>query len=122
MMPLIWDTKSVVLVEGVFDASPLWRVFPKAPILSCGTANVSRTQLSFLERHVGDVYVVFDNDSAGRKGCDQLVKKSGFTNFRVHPLCEYGRFKDDPGAIWDRGGESLVREVFYFLGILFPEV
>lgn len=119
MMSKIWKTKSVVLVEGVFDAAPLWRAFPEAPILSCGTANVSRTQFAFLERLVEDVYVVFDNDPAGRKGCSHLERKAR-SHFRVHPMWEYGRLKDDPGAIWDRGGEDLVHEVFYSLGILFP--
>lgn len=112
-MEKIWRSRSVVLVEGVFDAAPLWRVFPEVPVLVCGTSRVTRQQYKFLCRFADLVVVVFDHDQAGHDGVQQLKQKR--PPFEVIDFSRYGEKRDDPGRIWQRGGTSLIQDIFGIL-------
>lgn len=59
----IWDTETVFIVEGLFDIFPLHRVYANT-ICTC-TAEVSKNQLTFLERYCKKVHVAFDQDEFG---------------------------------------------------------
>lgn len=115
-MPLIWNQRRVALVEGYYDAVPLWRAYPDFPVLACNTASVSRTQRIFLSRFVDEVWFVYDNDPAGHKGA-QAAEKSLFRTHKVRLFVDYGRKGDDPGKVWDRGGLTEVKRVFSFLEV-----
>ena len=115
-MPMIWRQRRVALVEGSYDAVPLWRAFPEFPVLACNTAAVSRTQRLFLRRFVDEVWFVYDNDTAGRQGAAASAK-SLYGTHKVHLFVDYGDKGDDPGKVWDRGGLPEMKRVFPFLEV-----
>jgi hypothetical protein len=125
----IWAGGDVWIVEGVFDMT-LAHVVPHTDIvLSCGTARLSRNQLNFLARFMSPratVHIVFDEDETGRR------QVGGYTHpttgkrvmgvherlRRVGMRCRVVRYSGgkDPGEIWERGGESLLRTTFTYGG------
>lgn len=113
-MEKIWHQRRAALVEGIFDAAPLWCVFPNWAIIPCGTAKISRVLQTFLTRWVDELWVLFDNDRSGHEGAEKAQKMRGV---QVRPWVRYGRPGDDPGEVWKRGGLSLTEATFSCLSV-----
>jgi hypothetical protein len=121
----IWEGGDVWLVEGLFDCSLQHAVPTKDVVLGCGTARLSKLQMSFLVRFLRPgamVHVAFDMDATGRRqitgftdeasgkwvpGVPDRLNRVGIPN--QAPVYRGGK---DPGEIWDGGGAVALRESF----------
>lgn len=112
-MPHIWAKKSAWLVEGGFDLFPVQKVYPQ--IISVMTAGVSEHIIKLLRRFVDDVYIAFDNDSAGRRGSLAFVKEYG-REFRTHDIefpkvkMSSGDYSKDPSDVWETWGDIRMKD------------
>lgn len=112
-MDAIWRGSDIIIVEGRFDVWALSHVLTQGQaILGSGPAHLSYKQIEFLERWAkGDVYMVYDNDDAGRKGTQDAImnlRKRGVSCSNL----PYGSSGEDPGDIWDRKGVPGLQENF----------
>lgn len=113
-MELIYAGRPIVVVEGRYDVFAMLRIVKTNPVLGSGPAHLAWKLMDFLERWGNEVWIAFDQDDPGRKGTQDAVKSLGFRGVECRDL-PYGRWKDDPGAIWDRGGDATLKEAFpYF--------
>lgn len=127
----LWQGADLWLVEGLFDMFALeWVVGSRGVVLACGRAALSQQQDLLLQRVLSPtatVYVVFDEDEAGRRGAAGGVdpKTGKYHRGAVDRLRRHGvRVVDvrysakDPGALWDAGGLAALRRGFgpYLLG------
>lgn len=124
-MRRLWDGGNVWIVEGLFDLTALERVVPERDVvLATVRAKLSRAHVEFLRRYVRQgqlVRMVYDNDPTGRKQITGWVDPTGKERWgalklleRVGVECQdfpYSGGKD-PGEIWDKGGEAVLRRVF----------
>jgi len=112
-MGAIWNGHDIVVVEGRADVWALLHATTRGQaVIGSGPAHLSYKQAQFLRRWaLGDVYMAYDNDDAGKKGAEDAVENLSFGRVRCSKL-RYGRAGDDPGAIWDRGGVEELREAF----------
>lgn len=111
-MQRIWDGADIVLVEGRYDVFAMLHAADNAAVLGSGPAHLSRAQLDFLCRWVkGRIYVLYDQDAAGRRGTARVLGQLGKAG---KPCAEvrYGRWGEDLGSLWDRGGAALLRSTF----------
>ena len=106
-MEHIWDKRTVVLVEGIFDLPPVQRVFPYT--LCLGTATVTDRQMKFLNRYVDRVKIMADNDKQGRKFFSRFYQKHK-RNFKSVEKIQYAG--EDPADSWARLGEDNFRKQF----------
>jgi len=121
----IWKGGNVWLVEGVFDLS-ISHVLPSGDVaLACGTARVTRLQMSFLKRFLGrgaTVFVAFDEDPTGRAQVEGYFDSKTERRMpgviermqRVEIPCVDVRYRGgkDPGEIWESGGREALRKSF----------
>lgn len=114
-MKAIWEGCDVWLVEGLFDLFPLELVVPKGDVvLASITAMLSHNQARFLSRFLkGQLHVVYDMDKGGRKGSEKVKTWMDSLGVRCRRV-EY-RGGDDPGEIWDKGGEIALRQAFWHI-------
>lgn len=111
-MAALWAGKDVLVVEGVFDAFAMLHVAGDRAVLGSFTAHLSWRHVEFLRRWcLGTVSMVYDRDAAGEKGTREALEHLSKRGVRCGEL-RYGRRGDDPGLIWDRGGERALREAF----------
>lgn len=121
----IWEGGDVWLVEGVFDIALQHAVPEGDVVLACGTARVSRQQMTFLQRFLSPsamVHVVFDMDETGLRqvsgftdeatgkwipGVPARMDRVGIRNRAVQYLG--GK---DPGEIWEAGGRYALQHAF----------
>lgn len=106
-MDYIWQTREVVLVEGIFDLFPVQRVFPNT--LCTGTANLSERQKKFLLRYVDHVKVVFDNDEYGESFFSTFYRNHREDFHSIQKIPYIGK---DPSASWLRLGEDKFKAQF----------
>jgi DNA primase len=112
-MEKIWKGGCVWLVEGVFDVLALdWIIPEEDVVLGTLRAKLSLNHLTFLKRFcISRVNMVYDKDTAGRKGAYDAIlnlKKVGIPYQQI-PY----RYGLDPGEIWDKGGEYLLKKAFF---------
>lgn len=100
----MWDTRTVFLVEGVFDLFPIQRACPS--VVATLTARASPQFVRLLKRVVDCVWVGYDMDAAGRRGCSEFVRDHG-RELRVY-IVSYPELKKvkDPGDLWEVWGDS----------------
>lgn len=84
----IIDNDSVYIVEGQFDVIKA-RENNITNIVAVGGSNISSYQISLIARYTKNVYLLFDNDDAGRKGREIAKEKFGkfidFMNLYIPP-------------------------------------
>lgn len=119
----IYRGASVWIVEGLFDLFAMsWVVPDHHVILSTERVGLTSAQLDFLSRWVqpsATVYVVYDNDEAGRNAVHTHekdgVKKYGILDKlkRIGLSCIDVKYSGkDPGEVWDQGGRELITATF----------
>lgn len=98
------DTGSVFLVEGVFDLFPVQLAF--APTIATLTARAGSTLAAVLRRLVDRVWVGYDMDAAGRRGCANFERSYGkdFEVYIVSYPVKAGQ--KDPGDLWEAWGDE----------------
>lgn len=106
-MQHIWESRSVVLVEGIFDLPPVQRVFPNTICL--GTATVTERQMKFLKRYVDSVKIMADNDKQGRKFFSRFYQDQKL-NFKSIEKVQYSG--EDPADSWARLGAQGFQDQF----------
>lgn len=113
-MEKVYAGHPVVVVEGRYDVFAMLRIVKHQAVLGSGPAHLNWRQLEFLRRWCSEVWIAYDRDPAGAKGTESALKDLGFRGVQCREL-PYGRTGDDPGLIWDRGGDAALREAFpYF--------
>lgn len=112
-MEAVWAGRDIVVVEGRADVWAVLHVCSRGQaVLGSGPAHLSYKQTEFLRRWaLGDVYMAYDNDDAGKKGTADALRHLERLRVECNEI-RYGRTGDDPGAIWDRGGAEALREAF----------
>lgn len=100
----IWRTRSVFLVEGAFDLFPIQRAY--APVVATLTARANPAFVKVLKRVVDRVWVGYDMDAAGRRGCSDFAREHG-RDLKVY-IVSYPELKKvkDPGDLWEAWGDS----------------
>jgi DNA primase len=103
-MSAVWETRSAFLVEGVFDLFPIQRAY--APVLATLTARANPALVKLLKRVVDRVWVGYDMDAAGRRGCSEFARDHG-RDLKVY-IVEYPELKrvKDPGDLWEAWGDA----------------
>lgn len=69
----IREKEEVVVVEGYMDLLSLWQVGLRNVVATLGTA-LTQKHAKILSKYVKTVYLMFDNDEAGRKASIQAAK------------------------------------------------
>lgn len=105
-MESMWDCQSVYLVEGAFDLFPIQRATPN--VIATLTAHTNALTIRLLRRVVTKVWVGYDMDAPGRRGCEMFEKKHG-SDFEVYTVAYPsvdGETIKDPGELWEAWGDS----------------
>ena len=100
----IWETRTVYLVEGMFDFFPVQRVFPNT--LCTLTAKVMWSQSRFLQRFCRHVVFLYDMDSKGQEAAAAAMDRAniaGHDGYLAHRLMYPAK---DPGELYERWGFS----------------
>lgn len=104
----VWESGYVYLVEGVFDLLPVQRAAPFT--VAALTAYVNKDTVRLFRRFVRKIWLGFDMDEPGRKGCKIFQSKHG-REFEVYvveyPLVNGERVKD-PGELWEKWGDAQI--------------
>lgn len=106
-MPYIWETREVVLVEGIFDLFPIRRTFPNS--ICTGTARMSDLQIKFLKRYVDRITFALDNDEYGDRAYNVFRQEHSSHFQSLNKLAYLGK---DPSDSWDRLGEDRFQSQF----------
>jgi DNA primase len=96
----IWNKKSVVVVEGIFDIFPVARHVPFT--ICAATSSFTPNQISFLRRYVRDVFFMSDNDAQGDDFYWKFAKTYGKDFNRIDRIEYHGK---DPSESWSKLGE-----------------
>jgi DNA primase len=103
--PHIWKSRSVFLVEGGFDLFPIQRAFPA--VVATLTARTSIQSVRLFRRLVTKVWMGYDMDPPGRKGCEAFKSEHG-SEFEVYTV-QYPKVGGvqikDPGDLWEAWGD-----------------
>lgn len=104
----IWESQSVYLVEGVFDLLPIQRATPF--VVATMTAHANYATVRLFRRFVKRVWLGYDMDDTGRKGCREFLAKYGheFEVFEVRYPEVHGKRIKDPGDLWEAWGDSQI--------------
>lgn len=102
--PAMWESRSVFLVEGAFDLFPIQRAFPA--VVATLTARTGLGLVRVLRRLVDRVWIGYDMDAPGRRGCSEFVRDFG-GDFEVY-IVSYPKLDNvkDPGELWEAWGDS----------------
>jgi hypothetical protein len=120
----LWSGGSAWIVEGVFDLFAMEMVVPNTDaVVATLRAGLSYRNADFLARLCSHtVYMVYDNDEAGRRatlgwvdpqtgkyrqGALDLLKRRG-----VRWVTDYRYLGKDPGEVWSSGGMMKMRRIF----------
>lgn len=98
-VPAIWETRRVILVEGVFDYFGV-RAAGYAGVLANLTAAVASPMRRFLGRHAQVVVSLLDMDPAGRTATQRLTQVGVDEGFLVVAPCYPAK---DVGTLLQRG-------------------
>lgn len=103
-MRAMWETRSVFLVEGAFDLFPIQRAL--GAVVATLTARTHPSFARLLKRVVDRVWVGYDMDAAGRRGCASFARDHG-RELEVYIVSypELNRVKD-PGELWEAWGDA----------------
>lgn len=102
----MWESGSVYLVEGAFDLFPVQRAVPG--VVATLTARTSQQTARVLRRIVSRVWMGYDMDESGRKGCEDFAKEHG-RDFQVYTVAYprvNGKVVKDPGDLWEAWGDA----------------
>ena len=69
----IRDDNFAVVTEGQLDVISAWQNSIKTVVCSFG-AHASQEHLALLSRYTSNIYIVYDNDNAGKRGTELLKK------------------------------------------------
>jgi hypothetical protein len=102
----MWTSRSAYLVEGAFDLFPIQRATPN--VVATLTANTNPQTVRVLRRIVDRVWLGYDMDAPGRRGCEDFGRENGgiFQVYTVAYPRVNGQFMKDPGALWEAWGDS----------------
>jgi len=105
-IPAVWASGAVYLVEGAFDLFPIQRVIPG--VVATLTARTGPQTIRVLRRIVTRVWMGYDMDEPGRKGCEDFTREHG-GEFQVYTVVYpkvNGKVVKDPGDLWEVWGDA----------------
>lgn len=124
-MQRIWAGGDVWVVEGIFDLLPMeWVVPARDVVLGSERARLTDKHIEFLRRFIRgpgqQVWLVYDNDEAGKKGMfgwvDETGKKRWGAKDRLQrvkvPVGVRSYRGKDPGDVWNHGGLAAMQDAF----------
>lgn len=115
-MPHVWETGSILLVEGTFDLFPVQRPVPQT--VATLTARVVEPLIPVLRRLVDDIWIGYDRDATGMRATANFIRGYG-SEFRIHevayptPLMPNGKRAKDPGDLWELWGDEKLVAFFH---------
>ena len=100
----------LVLVEGVSDAEAVSQIYPW--VIAVMGNKVKSTMTEILQWYTKEVYLLFDNDSAGRSGAEDSIKGLEAKGIKVRNLtypknCTY----KDPAQIIGDGKRQIIKQM-----------
>lgn len=104
----MWASGSVYLVEGAFDLFPVQRA--TQAVVATLTARTSLQMVRVLRRLCRTVWMGYDMDAPGRKGCEDFIAEHGH-DFQVYTVTYprvNGKVMKDPGDLWEAWGDAQV--------------
>ena len=113
-MEKVYERRRIIIVEGRYDVWAMLKIVKTDAVLGSGPAHLNWRQLEWLRRWNVETWLAFDQDDTGRKGTQDALRDLARRGVKCREL-PYGRTGDDPGLIWDKGGESALLDAFpYF--------
>jgi hypothetical protein len=103
----MWTSRSVYLVEGVFDLCPIQRAVPF--VVATMTAFTTQQTARLIRRLVQRVWLGYDMDASGKDGCTDFQIRYGKkfeTVYRMAYPKVNGKQMKDPGDLWENWGDS----------------
>jgi DNA primase len=91
-MQEIWETKTVILTEGIFDLISVAKF--KKNCLSPLTANMTHYQINWLKRYANTIILMFDMDEKGKQSAEK-IKKEFSGDFTIHIVNFKGKDLND---------------------------
>jgi DNA primase len=89
----IIKSREVFLVEGMFDVNTCHKHNWMDVVASSGTA-ITKHQLSFLKKYCDKIYILTDNDNAGKNAMLKAVDLAAELGFQVYSCSIKGEEKD----------------------------
>jgi len=104
---MLYETREMVLVEGVFDRIALKNVMPEWAVFARLSKGVGLQMVELMKRFTKTVWLCFDQDEAGTKGTEQAMKKlEGLEIYEIRYPAK------DPSELVMKLGEKEVRRLF----------
>lgn len=106
-LPNMWGSRKVYLVEGVFDLFPVQRATPW--VVATLTARATPQTVRMLRRVAKQVWLGYDMDAAGRRGCAEFESANAQFFESVYTVTYpkvNGVFTKDPGDLWEAWGDD----------------
>jgi DNA primase len=99
--PNIEAVNSAIVVEGLLDAALLFQVGVRN-VVATGTKAMTDPQAQILSRYTNRIEVMFDNDTEGREGFDEMYRRRA-KHFASMTWREYpAKFKDPADWVADQ--------------------
>lgn len=78
----ILDSGFAIVVEGYMDVAALWEAGIRNAIATCGTA-ITRWHLRALKRYADEVFLLYDDDKAGRAATERALAVAEMERYPV---------------------------------------
>ena len=111
-LPYILSSRTVFIVEGLFDVLAMHQAGIKNTIATLGTS-ISSSQLDCLRFYADKIFILFDGDSAGQSGAMVVKSKALDKGLLVDTLSL--PIGDDPDSLFHELGKDVFRS--YILSI-----
>ncbi len=107
-IPHMWKTRTIWLVEGVYDLYPIQRVYPQ--VFATMTASVTQDIIRVLRRFVDVAWVGYDNDKPGANAVAKVAKEENVVKIRsaIPPKIRKvdGSLTKDYSDLWEVWGDQ----------------
>lgn len=111
-MPKLWARGAVWVVEGLYDLAAMDWIIPQSDaVVATIRARLSDRHVELFRRvRVPLVNLVYDNDATGRSATGKAMYALRQAGIQCRDVRYLGG--KDPGEIWDKGGESALKQAF----------
>lgn len=106
-LEILWQTKQVVMTEGVFDRIAIKRAFPQRAVFARLSKGIPPPLATMLRRLASRVWIAYDMDIPGESGAEKAKKV-----LRDVEVIRLQFPAKDPGDLFKSGGVKKVERAF----------